>query len=503
MNQFIWFFMIITLIAQPDAMSSTHLLHVKSDNSPKYNDSGLSVQPYHRTIQSHRRYPVTKKPSIKLACKLPTNKTALKTSWQAALKQTSDPILCNRYQQRLNALSLKNSDQQLQALHIVLNSELITTDHRRTNFFKKNPNSWRIQELYNIIGTILDQATRTIDIEEAFNVSDLAHELCQSFVLICNVAKKAGSAVAKGTWKAATTVASIDHWKEFANSFVTMTQLAFNAEIQLQELDSALTCPDTNYRDQVFARLKSQGIAFQKQITTSLQQTTEQLKNMSWEELLESGTELGATLLFDTILLHGATWGSNKAGQKLIQEINTIIKSSPETAQLYCREVTGIAKAVIKTETMQIEVESLIETVVAKQEPNVGKQIAQQAKNCGKKKNKKPYIIEYVKPEPERKLFPEIYDIDTYKHMFSDDHKAKGILKLGNSEEKIAKKIETIVQTLYEEGKLAIGDNQIQTTMEGLPIEIRFHFLKNAEVGRLNLFIKDSGKRCLGNRIIL
>ena len=330
------------------------------------------------------------------------------------------------------------------------------------------------------------QATQTEDMQEAFNYSDTEYQICSLFSKLCNVAKTTGSAICKGVCQGIQNYAPLEQLKALAQGVVAFAQIAIEGEWELAELDRAVTGFDDDYKNKFLTEFYHKGVAFQELILDEWQTTVSKLEHMRWDEVLEQGSQIGATLLFDLMLCNAAVWATGKVGRAVIEGMHTALKSSPEAAHVYCTEVAGIAKAAVEVELVEAEMGAVIEVVVTSSEKELllGEKLVKEVKKKKKSKKKKiktPYVIEYITPIAEKKLFPEEYIEEAFKHIFSGKHKKKGLLDLGRTEEEITKKFQNIVQKLYEEGMLAIGDNQIQTTICNLPVEIHIHFFENME----------------------
>ena len=431
---FIVFFMITFFCNQLRAATASFGV-AKDSFKSSYSFTAVSFSAFQlKCGATHRKvYPqsISIKPIVGSALKTVGSIERLHEKYSTVLQKTTDNVLYQRYLYRLEALSLEDEHERLVACQIVLADELYAVDAQRKNYLKNNSNVWRVQELYDLVGRTLTKAAQATEVEQAFSFSDMAYTFCQSFSKLCNVAYRASSAVVKGSYRALKTVTTVEHWKEFATNFAQVAFIAFNAEVELNQLDAALVCSDQEHRRKVFERFTEQGIKTIEQFSTALEQTKKQLAEMSWEQLMEKGTEVGATLLFDTMLLQGASWGASVAGKNFLNQMNGYLAAAPEIAEAYCTQAAGIAKAVLEAEICEAEVAELINVAVKEgaEESLIGKQLVQQIK-----KGKKPYVMQYLKPEKGAKIpFEKYVENGPYEHIFSGDHKKKGILNLGKS----------------------------------------------------------------------
>lgn len=70
-----------------------------------------------------------------------------------------------------------------------------------------------------------------------------------------------------------------------------------------------------------------------------------------------------------------------------------------------------------------------------------------------------------------------------YAHIFSPDHKSRGIMDLGINEADIVNKFKAIVRTINAAGKLIEKTNVIRTFINGLQVEIHVHIINGMAVG--------------------
>ena len=82
-------------------------------------------------------------------------------------------------------------------------------------------------------------------------------------------------------------------------------------------------------------------------------------------------------------------------------------------------------------------------------------------------------------------------------HICSNDHRAKGIMKLGRDELDIANKIANKVRIADSMGLLQEKANQFVTNINGFEVTIRV-FIQNGKITSLNGFMKTTTRQ-LGN----
>jgi|GEM_PF-1829348 len=91
------------------------------------------------------------------------------------------------------------------------------------------------------------------------------------------------------------------------------------------------------------------------------------------------------------------------------------------------------------------------------------------------------------------------------EHIFSKDHKKKGIMKLGKNEQAILNKFKKMIETADSAGVLKNNtNNQIRTVINGYKVEVRA-YVKDGELKNLNAFVVDGDwpKTNYGNIVYL
>ena len=80
-------------------------------------------------------------------------------------------------------------------------------------------------------------------------------------------------------------------------------------------------------------------------------------------------------------------------------------------------------------------------------------------------------------------------------HIFSRDHRKKGIMKLGSTEDEIISRFKNIVDRADSYGMLENGPNRIKTIINGLEVEIKVHIV-DGKVMSLNGYVGHSKRIC-------
>ncbi|QQR49069.1 hypothetical protein IPF37_05970 [bacterium] len=81
------------------------------------------------------------------------------------------------------------------------------------------------------------------------------------------------------------------------------------------------------------------------------------------------------------------------------------------------------------------------------------------------------------------------------KHVFSNDHRAQGIMKLGNTQAEIISRLKKIVDKVDACGMLKNGQNCIKTIINGLEVDININ-IADGIVRSLNGYVGNSNRIC-------
>lgn len=76
--------------------------------------------------------------------------------------------------------------------------------------------------------------------------------------------------------------------------------------------------------------------------------TYEKIKSMSWQEVLENGTEIGMTMILDTLALHTLSGFTKITSNALVKQISQAVESGALLQEDYAAEVAGFGKLIIE-----------------------------------------------------------------------------------------------------------------------------------------------------------
>lgn len=455
---------------------------------------------YNHTAQEHHQIPILLQQQTHHTYKFPQEEFSNNSLTNLKTKLTKHNQNTPWNQRRLQAYNFAQQQKNYKPLYSCILQEF--SDIYTATQTLKTINHQQFEQAEFFLDSCFEKASKS-SINNMFDYSDLAFIFVDTALKGARLIQKATIATVKGACQGVqqsakelynllngTTLCHI------AQAIPQLTQQILKECNDQAILEQAISCKDQaskTFVDTYIEKTKLQ----QQRLNQAIYAKLEHLKTLSWDELLEDGTALGAQLITDLLLFHAGTELIEHQITPWVHEIASVFEQEA-IAERYCLEVAGIAKAVGQDEFIATEFETLY-----------FEQALQEAKikptTIGQKLVEQPtkYKIRYITPEKERVLFPDGYVKKFIEHAFSDDHKRKGLLNFGKSEQELTELCQNTIQKLYDEGKLAFRSNQIQTTINEVPLEIRVYFHDDGKIGFLNLFIKNKNDRILGNRIIL
>ena len=186
----------------------------------------------------------------------------------------------------------------------------------------------------------------------AFELSDFCHTITQVLSHGMHVLYDASSAIGKGAWKSTKDFASIEHWKNMATGAVQLGLLFADAVGQEDALHYAIVLEATSDNSQaVVTAAKKYCLDTQKQkdaINLCAQATYKKIQSMSWQKILENGTEIGTSMILDTLAFNAINGFSSTAGNLVIKQLNGALESGVLLTEQYAVEVAGFGKLIIE-----------------------------------------------------------------------------------------------------------------------------------------------------------
>jgi hypothetical protein len=93
----------------------------------------------------------------------------------------------------------------------------------------------------------------------------------------------------------------------------------------------------------------------------AIKETYNKIKEMPWQEVLEHGSEIGTTMILDTLAFHAVGGLASRGGNLVIEELSSAIESGAILTEEYAVEVAGFGKLMIEE---GVEVSSVVNQAV-------------------------------------------------------------------------------------------------------------------------------------------
>lgn len=335
---------------------------------------------------------------------------------EALAKNHGSKELQNRYKQRITALrltliqrnykdssfqaydyshSLKNKQTFTDAYGDVFNyrfgtaldkqihEELVKTRAQALELYTHHPTNLHAQILVPSINYFTALAKTQTAPHIAFDLSDFANSLVQVLShgmeylgkgltsigkALCEeenpdvlkIEAQAAAIIGRGLYQASKNTLDPQRWKDMITGtlklgFCVLKEIA-QEELRTQEREQAMwhavVTGNTDHWYQKTLEHHQISIEQEKAIHAALEQTKNRIKAMSWEQLLEKGVELGATLVFDIITLQAASHFASLAGRELTTKTAEFLSKNP-LAEEYLMEVAGAGKIALEDGTAE------------------------------------------------------------------------------------------------------------------------------------------------------
>ena len=233
-----------------------------------------------------------------------------------------------------------------------LHKELMQTRDTMHNLERIYYNDPYVQVLAPVVYRYTVQAKNEQCPLAAFELSDFCYTITQVVVNGMDILYDASSAIGKGAIKSAHIFVSPEHWKEMATGVVQLGLLFADAVGQEDALHYAVVLAATSENSGTLARaaehycLHTQ--AQKDAINWCVQKTYKKIQAMPWQELLENGTEIGTTMILDTLALHAVNGFSCAASNLVVKELQSALESGALLTEQYVVEVAGFGKLIVE-----------------------------------------------------------------------------------------------------------------------------------------------------------
>jgi|GEM_PF-1236035 len=293
-------------------------------------------------------------------------KTSQKNDFYKRLTERLDAIdktrdnnsVCFDYSSHVTHLNINDPDIKIfqntygTYLDCQLHKELCQTRNTIRNLEQIYSHSTHVHALAPIIYHYTTQAKTEKSLAFAFKLSDFCHTITQILANGMHIMYDASSAVGKGVWKGVSDCMSIDHWHNMAINALQCGLLFADAIGQEDALHYALilsTATDDSEAVLSAAKKYSDQTDHQKkEINLCIQETYEKIRSMSWQDLLENGTQIGTTMILDTLALNVVNGFVSSSSNLTIKQLTYILENELLLTKQYVTEVAGFGKLLIE-----------------------------------------------------------------------------------------------------------------------------------------------------------
>ena len=238
------------------------------------------------------------------------------------------------------------------ALDKQLHKELCDTRNTMNHLERAYSHDLHVQILAPIVYRYATQAKNEHCPLKAFELSDFCHTITQVLENGMHILYDASSAIGKGIVKGAHDFATIEHWKGMATGALQLGLLFADAIGQEDALHYAMVLTATTNNTDALTIAAEQYCSYtqaQKEaISVCAQETYTKIKTMSWQELIEHGTEIGTTIILDTLALNSINGFSRATSNLVIKELNRALESGALLTEQYAVEVAGFGKLIVE-----------------------------------------------------------------------------------------------------------------------------------------------------------
>ena len=233
-----------------------------------------------------------------------------------------------------------------------LHKELCHTRNTMHQLERTHSHNPHVQILAPVVYRYTTQAKNEHCPLTAFELSDFCHTITQVLAHGMHILYDASSAIGKGVVKGAHDFTSIEHWKDMATGAVQLGLLFADAIGKEDALHYAMVLTaTTNNSDALTVATEEYYSYTQAQknaVKLCAQETYKKIKTMSWQEILEHGTEIGTTIILDTLALNAINGFSRTASNLVIKELNNALESGALLTEQYAIEVAGFGKLIVE-----------------------------------------------------------------------------------------------------------------------------------------------------------
>ena len=238
------------------------------------------------------------------------------------------------------------------ALNNQLRSEVSEIEHRVTTLERNYSHDRYVKVLTPLVRACAAQAIAETFPIAAFRLTDFSYVVTDVLFQGMDVLYTASRAVVKGAAKGVTTVASIEHWKNMVTDTVQLAGMCLDIivedEIRNAEYAAARFSQDSHAIMKFAEKHCLENPGEREAFRVAATESYNRLKAMSWQELLENGSEIGTTMILDTFVLNFVGASLGRVNNAVINKISSLSEGGVVLTEQYVAEVAGFGKLIIE-----------------------------------------------------------------------------------------------------------------------------------------------------------
>jgi hypothetical protein len=238
------------------------------------------------------------------------------------------------------------------ALHEQLRSEVSEINSRVDQLEKNYGYDRYVKMLTPLVRACTAQAIKETCPLFAFQLTDFSYVVIDLLFQGMGVLYDTSCSVGKGVSKGISATLSIDHWKSMITDTAHLAAMCIDAIGQEALFDTSYAIarssqePDAimKFAEQYYLQTNQEKEAFK----ASMQESYNKLAAMSWQEVIENGSEIGTTMILDGLVLNVAGGCAGSINKTFINKLSNLTESGVVFTEQYAVEVAGFGKLIIE-----------------------------------------------------------------------------------------------------------------------------------------------------------
>ena len=234
-----------------------------------------------------------------------------------------------------------------------LHKELCFTRTTMHDLLAKNQASIRAQAFAAMIDQLTALTKQEQAMNNAFNLSDCAHNLVRIIsggINILNTgidyAEIGVDATLRGMIRGVQTSLNPQHWKEMGFGLLELGVFFANEAARIEAFNNAIISSVVTNNPDILMKASKELEQHYRGHAQIVEQSLQQLKHMTWEQLIENSAQFGTEFVLDGVICHAATLAATKGGRALVNELAAALNSG--TAHKHVVEIIGVGKIALE-----------------------------------------------------------------------------------------------------------------------------------------------------------